>query len=343
MGLISKATIILRRVKGASFARLNQNIQAIHKETGKNRLFILTDMIWCMLKYGIGYLDYHVFGFANNKGKNRKTFMTMHHNIGLTRLVNDAELYPIMNDKIQFLETYRDFIGRDWIDLRIAGADGLKNLCQKVSTVFVKPVSDFGGTGVERITPDADTDFDALTARLLANRQYLAEETVIQHGALNKLCPDSVNTLRIVTLTVDSTPHYLYALLRVGSGHNHVDNISSGGMYTRIGKNGVLEFPAFCDKTGLYYDCHPVTQTAFKGFTVPMFDDAVALCLQAAQVRPKLAYIGWDVAITPDKPVLIEGNILPGYDMVQNSKFNPDGKGLLPTVEAILGGPVPKA
>ena len=96
-------------------------------------------------------------------------------------------------------------------------------------------------------------------------------------------------------------------------------------------------------KTGLYYDCHPVTQTAFKGFTVPMFDEAVTLCLQAAQVKPDLAYIGWDVAITPDKPVLIEGNILPGYDMVQNSKFNPDGKGLLPTVEAIIGGPVPKA
>lgn len=343
MGLISKATILLRRIKGASFTRLNQNIQAIHKETGKNRIFILVDMIGCMLKYGIGYLDYHVFGFAENRGKNRKTFMTMHHNIGLTRMVNNPKLYPIMNDKIQFLETYKDFIGRDWIDLRTSGADGLKSLCQKASTVFAKPLSDFGGTGVERITPNADTDFNTLTARLLENNQYLVEEAVIQHSELNKLCPESVNTLRIVTLTLNGTSHYLYALLRVGSGHNHVDNISSGGMYTRIGAGGLLEFPAFCDKTGLYYDSHPVTQTTFKGFIVPMFDEAVTLCLNAAKVKPELAYIGWDVAITPDKPVLIEGNILPGYDMVQNSKFNPDGKGLLPTVEAILGGPVPKA
>ena len=343
MGLVSKATIILRRIKGASFARLNQNIQAIHKETGKNRLFILVDMIWCMLKYGIGYLDYHVFGFAQNRGKNRKSFMTMHHNIGLTRMVNNPELYPIMNDKIQFLETYGEFIGRDWIDLRVAGADGLKALCQKANTVFVKPLSDFGGTGVERITPDVDTDFNALTERLMSNHQYLAEEAVIQHNELSKLCPDSVNTLRIVTLTLNGNSHFLYALLRVGSGHNHVDNISSGGMYTRISAGGVLEFPAFCDKTGLYYDAHPVTHTAFQGFTVPMFDKAVALCLQAAKVKPELAYIGWDVAITPDKPVLIEGNIRPGYDMVQNSKFNPDKKGLLPTVEAIIGGPVPKA
>lgn len=343
MGFVSKAKIIIRRVKGASFQRMNQNIQAIHRETGKNRFTILIDMLWCTLKYGIGYLDYHVFGFANNKGKNRKTFMTMHHNIGLTRLVNDTKLYPIMNDKLQFMQVYRDFIGRNWVDLRESGASGLQALCQKSSTVFAKPVSDFGGTGVERITTDESADYNALTSRLIEGKQYLVEEAVVQHDALNKLCPSSVNTLRIVTLTIHEKSHFLYALLRVGSGNNHVDNISSGGMYTLIGEDGVLHFPAFCDKTGLYYDAHPVTGTAFCGFEIPMFTEAIDICLKAAQVKPGLAYIGWDVAITPNGPVLIEGNILPGYDMVQNSKFHPDGKGLLPTVEAILGHPVPKA
>lgn len=342
MGLKSKAVIFVRRLKSASFQRMNQNIQAIHNETGKNRLFILLDMLWCIAKYGVGYLDYHVFGFALNRGKKRKTFMTMHHNIGLTRLVNDTSLYPIMNDKIQFLETYAPFVGRKWVDLRANGAEGLRDLFQSSKAVFVKPVSDFGGVGVEKITVDADADFCALTERFLTNKQYLAEEGVVQHDKLNELCASSVNTLRIVTLTVNNTPHFLYALLRVGSGQNHVDNISSGGMYTLIGDDGTLHFPAFCDKTGQYYDRHPVTGTAFCGFQVPMFREAVELCLSAAQVKPGLAYIGWDVAITPDKPILIEGNILPGYDMAQNSKFHPDGQGLLPTVEAILGGSVPK-
>ena len=342
MGIVSKATILLRRAKGASFKRMNQNIQAIHKETGKNRLFVLLDMLWCTARYGVGYLDYHVFGFAQNRGKNRKTFMTMHHNIGLTRMVNDAALYPIMNDKIQFLEVYHDFVGRKWTDLRISGADGLRVLCSDSQTVFAKPVSDFGGTGVERITLESDTDFEALCSRLMDGNQYLVEEAVVQHRDLNKLCPSSVNTLRIVTLTLQGQPYFLYALLRVGSGNNHVDNISSGGMYTLIGNDGILEFPAFCDKTGLYYHRHPVTGTDFCGFVIPMFREAVELCLKAAQVKPGLAYIGWDVAITPECPVLIEGNILPGYDMAQNAKFHPDGKGLLPVVEAILGAPVPK-
>ena len=343
MGFISKAKIIIRRVKGASFQRMNQNIQAIHKETGNNRLCILLDMLWCTAKYGVGYLDYHVFGFATNKGKNRKTFMTMHHNIGLTRLVNDTALYPIMNNKLQFMDVYRDYIGRDWLDLQTSTAEDLRKLCLSGGAVFAKPVSSFGGTGVERIDTSDVTDFDALYTKLLHCNQLLVEQAVIQHDDLNKLCPSSVNTLRIVTLNINNESHFLYALLRVGSGNNHVDNISSGGMYTLIGEDGELHFPAFCDKTGLYYDAHPVTGTAYQGFKVPMYQEAVELCLKAAQVKPGLAYVGWDVAITPHGPVLIEGNILPGYDMAQNAKFHPDGKGLLPTVEAILGYPVPKA
>ena len=343
MGIISKSKVLLRRIRSASLHRMNQNIRAIHSETGKNRLFIFVDMLWCILKYGVGYLDYHVFGFAVNRGKKRKTFMTMHHNIGLTRLVNDTALYPIMNDKLKFLETYGDFIGRQWIDIRLAGPDGLQKLCQNCGTVFVKPVENFGGIGIERIVHTDGTDYQALYNRLLENKQYLAEEAVIQHSKMSELCAESVNTLRIVTLIANGAPHFLYALLRVGSGKNHVDNISSGGMYTFIGEEGKLEFPAFCDKTGLYYEKHPVTETAFIGFEIPMFRQAVELCLKASEVKPGLAYIGWDVAITPNGPVLIEGNILPGYDMAQNAKFHPDGIGLLPTVEKILGKPVPKA
>ena len=339
--LISKLKTIAWRVRGASFQRLNQNIQAIHNETGKNRLLIFLDMIWCTAKYGIGYLDYHVFGFAVNKGKKRRTFMTMHHNLGLTRLVNDSSLNIIMNDKLLFMENYHDFVGRRWLDVRKVDADILKAFCKECGTVFVKPTSSYGGVGVERITYQEDTDYAELLNRLLENKQYLADEAVVQHPVMNQLFPGSVNTVRIATLVANGDSHFLYALQRIGSGNNHVDNVSSGGMYTKVGKDGMLEFPAFCDKTGLFYDVHPVTGTPYIGFEIPMFKEAVELCLKAAKVNPGLGYIGWDVAITPAGPVLIEGNILPGYDMVQNAKFHPDGQGLLPIIEEILGRPVP--
>ena len=47
------------------------------RESHRPRLLILIDMLWCVVRYGIGYLDYKVFGFAFIHGEARKTFMTM--------------------------------------------------------------------------------------------------------------------------------------------------------------------------------------------------------------------------------------------------------------------------
>ena len=145
MGFGTKLAIFGRRLKGASLRRMNQNIGAIHQETGKNRALLLCDMIWCTLRYGVGYLDYHVFGFAQNRGANRKTFMTMNHNVSLARMVNDATCYPLLNDKFQFLQRYEAFLGRRWLDLREADPQALARFCQDCGVVFAKPHAEFGG------------------------------------------------------------------------------------------------------------------------------------------------------------------------------------------------------
>ena len=38
---------------------------------------------------------------------------------------------------------------------------------------------------------------------------------------------------------------------------------------------------------------------------------------KAAKEVPEVAYVGWDIAITPEGPVLIEGNTTPGYRYYQ--------------------------
>ena len=71
-----KLATFFRQLKHLSFTRMKLHINAVHEETGKNRLCIFCDMVWCEVRYGIGYLDYHVFGFANRRGAVRKTYMT---------------------------------------------------------------------------------------------------------------------------------------------------------------------------------------------------------------------------------------------------------------------------
>ena len=136
--------------------------------------------------------------------------------------------------------------------------------------------------------------------RLVKGGQLLIEEPIRQHPDMNKLCPDSVNTVRIVTLVTAQGAQMVYALVRMGMGGVCVDNVSSGGMYAPVNEHGQLYRPAFCDKTGKYYERHPVTGTEITGFQIPLFDQALELCRTASRrVEAHLKYIGWDVAITP--------------------------------------------
>ena len=51
---------------------------------------------------------------------------------------------------------------------------------------------------------------------------------------------------------------------------------------------------------------------------------------------PEICHVGWDVAITPDGPVLIEGNDYPGTDLCQLAPHYPEKQGLWPYYKKIL-------
>lgn len=336
MEVFRKWRVFWARVRSMSFRRMGMYARQIGKETGRARPLILLDMLWCAARYRIGYLDYRVFGFCGKPARVRKTYMTMEHNLALSRRMNDTAAVRVFQDKALFNQRFADFLGRGWIDLRQAGEAGLRAFCAGKDAVFAKQTESFGGQGIVRVPLVPPPDFAALYSRLTGEKQWLVEEAIRQHPEMDRLCESSINTVRIVTLwPPGGEPQMVYALVRMGNGRGCVDNISSGGLYTQVSGAGVLTAPAFCDKTGEYYERHPATGTVIPGFRIPCFEQAVALCQKAARVEPRVRYVGWDVAITPEGPVLVEGNELPGYDMCQNA-----GQvecGILPRFREILG------
>ena len=107
-----------RRMHALSLKRMFRLIRAVSRESHRPRLLILIDMLWCVVRYGIGYLDYKVFGFAFIHGEARKTFMTMDDNLSLVRAVNDKAYTYLFDQKCAFNERFHRFLGREWLDLR---------------------------------------------------------------------------------------------------------------------------------------------------------------------------------------------------------------------------------
>ena len=141
-----------------------------------------------------------------------------------------------------------------------------------------------------------------------AEEPYIIQDFIKQHDAINKIYPDAVSTLRIISTRWNEETHILASMLRMGINGNVVDNASDGGTFVGvdIDKGCLMEY-------GYYYDrpretCHPDTGLVYKDYPIPYWDEAVKLVKRLHPVIFGLSTIGWDIAITETGPVIVEIN-----------------------------------
>lgn len=180
------------------------------------------------------------------------------------------------------------------------------------AAVFAKPMGGIQGRRVFKL--------DSASLRPERIEKYFAdvcsgnfvfEEGLLQHPDLEAIYPHSVNTLRLITCVYQGGKiDVVSALLRFGANRSFVDNASAGGIFIKVDvESGALAPYArkFYEFGGTVHPTHPDTGCEFSGRTVPEFEAAVKMTKAAAAHLP-YRLVGWDIAIAPDGPVLIEGN-----------------------------------
>ena len=99
-------------------------------------------------------------------------------------------------------------------------------------------------------------------------------------------------------------------------GKTIADNFHQGGKGVLVNlENGTLVGNGIDKK--LYESKDSITGITFDGFKIPYWDEIKKMVLEAALVNDKVNIVGWDVAISKNGPVIIEGNRGPGFDLVQ--------------------------
>ena len=321
---------LIKRILKMDYKGLFKTVKAVHKKSGINSIKLFFDVIKCGLKYGAGYKDYELCEWWNLNDAQRATYVTRGINNTIVTLLNNKEYYHILDNKIEFNKTFSKYLGRKWLDMSTADIDDFKAFLDGLNIIISKPTAEACGRGVEKLTVADFPSAEALFQHLKSINSGLLEEFVVQHEDVSKLYPLSVNTYRIVTVLTEGVPHIVYAFVRIGNGGRFVDNINAGGMAAPVNiETGVIEYPAF-DKDSNYYETHPYTSCAIKGYQLPQWQKAVETVLSAATVVPQVGYVGWDVAATENGVVLIEGNPFPGHDILQMPPHVPDKIGMLP-------------
>lgn len=334
---MSRMGYIVRRIVGMDYKNMLKTVGNVHRISGKNRVGLFFDVAKCGLKYGAGYKDYELFEFYNMNPAQRATYVTRTVNNSVVARCNNRDYYHCFNDKTEFNTLFKDFIHRDWLDFRKASKEEFQKFMEGKTAIIAKPIDATCGAGVQKIVaadyPSIDALYDYLKGQEGAE---LLEDYIIQHPDVSALYPYSVNTMRIMTLLWKGVPHIIYACIRMGNEGRVVDNINSGGMTSPVDiETGVIQFPGY-DKAGNLYEKHPMTGHTIAGTQIPFWKESVEMCKKAALVVPQVGYCGWDVAITPNGPLLIEANHMPGNDAYQLPPHTPGYIGMLPKYKAII-------
>ena len=135
------------------------------------------------------------------------------------------------------------------------------------------------------------------------------QEVISQHETLNRIHKASINTIRIMSLTLDGTTQVLSSVLRMGQHGARVDNASSGGIVCGITSEGTLKEIAY-DHNGNKFTGHPQSGP-LKGIKIEGYDKCCELVKQlAGRMCSASRLISWDFAIDPaGEPILIEVNL----------------------------------
>ena len=332
---MGKLNYLFKRIIQMDYKNMIKIAKNISKKIKKNYILILFDMVRCGFKYQAGYYDYQEFEFYNLNKKQRETYLTRGKNNEIIKKFNEKSKFYIFDNKDEFYKTFNKFLKRKWMELDGNNKDEFVKFLKENKIAIVKPVDGEGGKGVEKIVYTSDDACEELYNKLINNNQTIVEQCITQNKELNNLYSKSVNSLRMFTFYRDGESHFLQAILKIGNG-GVVDNFSSGGMYTYLDENGVVYVEAI-DRLDNIYNEHPISKCPIVGFKVPMFKEAVELVKEAAKVVPEIGYVGWDVAIGENEPIMIEGNCYPGVFQVKPSLAkNKEKMGLIPKYNRIM-------
>jgi hypothetical protein len=335
--------------------RLGGKVEAV---TGKSRLRQVAEQFSVALRYSISPKKYYVFElFRPERFRHAAAYVARYEFKGGLHTFLESRIETptrrILNDKAAFfrhcqahgiatMPTYL-LVQRDGSLERLMPFAGDLPACD----LFVKPLNGRGGRGCERWQYRGDgayrdqggntrnaTELVAHLRRLAAARPMLVQQAMQAHPELKKLSVNVLTSCRMMTVKNEQGGfEATHAVFKSSTKPEAiVDNFHKGGIVSRVDiRTGELG-PASDAGIGqpcVWYDTHPLTGAEINGRVLPQWAETVALVTKAHAAFPDRITIGWDVAISDQGPVIIEGNVQSGCDMIQRTHDVPAGIGRL--------------
>ncbi|HRQ46766.1 MAG TPA: sugar-transfer associated ATP-grasp domain-containing protein [Rhodocyclaceae bacterium] len=184
--------------------------------------------------------------------------------------------------------------------------------------LFVKPRYGIKGRGAFKlrftdgqiILNDTPTNPEELDERL-SGSAHIVQKVIEQHPSIAQLHPPSLNTLRIIMFRSADEIHVFLPYLRMACGGRITDNNAVSRALVQVDEHsGRAHANGYLIREGVASTIskHPDSGIVFSELAIPYLGESIELAKSAHRWMPDMYSIGWDVAITPNGPLLLEGN-----------------------------------
>lgn len=199
----------------------------------------------------------------------------------------------------------------------------------------IKPAQGSGGGGIMVIAGRGEQGWTGVTGRTYGVQELkkhlsdiifgvysfdlgdraLVEQRIVQHEEMDLLSPLGLADVRVIVYR-DEPVLSMTRLPTVSSAGRA--NLHQGAVGVGIDLASGRTVHAIL--RGQRVEAHPDTGVGLLGRTIPCWQDVLLTATRAAKAVP-LKYLGVDISITPQGPVLLEINVRPGLE-IQNANLH---------------------
>lgn len=273
------------------------------------------DIYFSEMNYRIDADEYFRYHFYNLSDAGRKTYVGETESIEKFLRLADEEEKRILANKYSTYCFLKDYYKRSAIIVhQDSDTQGFQAFCATQKSFFIKPLSLNSGRGVRFVKLNEDENLNRLIEEITVDGSVIVEEPIIQADEMAKFHPQSINTVRIVTVKNGEEIEIVQSSVRLGTGDSIVDNgCLSAAVDT---ESGIITTPGRVAHGAGLYIIHPDTKKVILGSQIPEWNKLLSLAREVAGKFEKQKVIGWDFAYSVNGWVIVEANSNPGIQIL---------------------------
>ncbi len=176
-------------------------------------------------------------------------------------------------------------------------------------------------TGGERLT------LETFARQMGSDQAYLFQTVLAAHPALRGITAGTP-TVRVILILDNGRPEILHTIWKIPAAGNVADNFWRPGNLLADVDVATGTVRRVIRGFGLAFEeltVHPDSERTLRGLVLPDWDKVIALSLDCASIFSGLGFQSFDIALTPEGPVVVEVNTGSAFNLSQLVK----GRGFL--------------